>query len=59
MLAGAAGAGDPTLADSNTLIKDSDKSSGVGATTVIGGIVLAALAAGGAAIAIVRRRHLG
>jgi hypothetical protein len=44
------------LANSNDLIKQSDKSSGLNATTVVGGVVLAVLIVGGAAVAIIRRR---
>ena len=54
----AAAAGGPTLADSDRLIKDSDRSSGINATTVVGGGVLAVLAIGGAAVAVVRRHNL-
>lgn len=45
-----------TVANSNDLIKQSDKTSGLNATTVIGGVVLVVLVVGGAAVAIVRRR---
>ena len=47
------------MANSNKLIDDSDKSSGVNATTVVGGGVLGVLVIGGAAVAIQRRRNLG
>jgi hypothetical protein len=52
-------AGGPTVGDSDKLIKDANSSSGVNATTVVGGGVLAALAIGGAVVSIVRRRNLG
>lgn len=55
----AAVAGGVRLANSDKLINDSTKSSGINATTVVGGIILAVLAVGGGAIAIVRRRSLG
>jgi hypothetical protein len=51
--------GGPTaaaVANSTDLIKQSDKSSGLNATTVIGAVVLVVLVVGGAGVAIVRRR---
>ncbi|NNG38691.1 hypothetical protein HJ588_05305 [Flexivirga sp. ID2601S] len=58
---GAVAAGGPTIGDSDKLINDAtkDNSSGLNATTLVGGGVLAALAVGGAAIAIARRRTSG
>ncbi|WP_265445310.1 hypothetical protein [Flexivirga meconopsidis] len=58
---GAVAAGGPAIGDSDKMIDDAkkDKSSGLNATTLIGGGVLAALAVGGAAVAIVRRRTSG
>lgn len=46
-------------ANSDELIKNSNKPSSVNATTVVGGGVLGALAIGGGVVAIIRRRHLG
>lgn len=53
-------AGSP-LANSDDLIKNSKKkdSSGINATTVVGGGVLAALVIGGGIVAVIRRRGLG
>ncbi|MBB2893144.1 hypothetical protein [Flexivirga oryzae] len=56
---GAVAAGGARLADSDRLINESDKSSSINATTAVGGGVLAVLAIGGAAVAIIRRRNLG
>ncbi|WP_446666011.1 hypothetical protein [Flexivirga sp. B27] len=57
--AGTNAAGGP-VANSDDLIKDSKKdSSGINATTVVGGGVLGALAIGGGVVAIIRKRNLG
>lgn len=55
----AVAAGEPPVANSDKLIKQANTSSGVNATTVVGGGVLAALAIGGAVVSVIRRRHLG
>lgn len=51
-------AGAAPVANSDNLIKNADKPSGINATTVVGGVVLAVLAIGGTAVAIIRRRGL-
>lgn len=55
----AAVAGGRPLGDSDKLIRDSQHSSGINATTAVGGGVLGVLAVGGTVVAIVRRRSLG